>query len=114
MSYNINFQISALIIVVLLLHHFVTQKKLHNANTKIFTYVLILSGIYILFDLISTLAIMSYEPACEKMALIILTVVYLFDIMLPYILYCCVVVSREQGKKIDGVSVICTGFQNYW
>ena len=59
MSYNINFQISALIIVVLLLHHFVTWKKLHNANTKIFTYVLILSGIYILFDLISTLAIMS-------------------------------------------------------
>ena len=32
MSYNINFQISALIIVVLLLHHFVTRKKLHNAN----------------------------------------------------------------------------------
>lgn len=28
MSYNINFQISALIIVVLLLHHFVTQKKI--------------------------------------------------------------------------------------
>lgn len=108
MSYNINFQISALIIVVLLLHHFVTRKKLHSANTKIFTYVLILSGIYILFDLISTLAIMSYEPACENMALIILTVVYLFDIMLPYILYCCAVVSRGQGKKIDGVSMICT------
>ena len=106
MSYNINFQISALIIVVLLLHHFVTRKKLHNANTKIFTYVLILSGIYILFDLISTLAIMSYEPACENMALIILTVVYLFDIMLPYILYCCAVVSRGQGKKIDGVSML--------
>ena len=51
MSYNINFQVSALIIVVLLLHHFMAQKKLHNANTKIFTYVLILSGLYILFDL---------------------------------------------------------------
>ena len=108
MSYNINFQISALIIVVLLLHHFMTQKKLHNANTKIFTYVLILSGIYILFDLISTLSIMRYEPAYENKVLILLTAVYLFDIMLPYILYCCAVVSREQGKKIDGVSVICT------
>lgn len=108
MSYNINFQISALIIVVLLLHHFVTQKKLHNANTKIFTYVLILSGSYILLDLISTLAIMNYEPECENTILIILTIVYLFDIMLPYILYCCAAVTRGQGKKIDGVSVICT------
>ena len=109
MSYNINYQVSALIIVVLLLHHFVTQKKLHNANTKIFTYVLILSGLYILFDLISTLVIMNYEPACESTILVILTATYLFDIMLPYILYCCAAVSWGKGKKIDGISLICTG-----
>ena len=108
MSYNINFQIAALIIVVLLLHHFVTQKKLHNANTKIFTYVLVLSGLYILFNLFGTLAIMNYEPECESTILIILTVIYLFDIMLPYILYCCAAVSRGEGKKIQGISVICT------
>ena len=108
MSYNINFQIAALIIVVLLLHHFVTQKKLHNANTKIFTYVLALSGLYILFNLFGTVAIMNYEPECESTILIILTVIYLFDIMLPYILYCCAAVSRGEGKKIEGISVICT------
>lgn len=34
MDYNINFQVAALIIVALLLHHFLTQKKLHNANAK--------------------------------------------------------------------------------
>lgn len=50
MDYNINFQVAALIIVALLLHHFLTQKKLHNANAKIFTYVLILAGLYILLD----------------------------------------------------------------
>ena len=109
MSYNINFQIAALIIVVLLLYHFVTQKKLHNANTKIFTYVLILSGLYILSDLIGTLAIMNYEPACENMILMLLTAIYLFDIILPYILYCCAAVSWGQEKKIGGFSAICTG-----
>ena len=35
MDYNINFQVAALIIVALLLHHFLTQKKLHNANNTI-------------------------------------------------------------------------------
>ena len=109
MSYNINFQIAALIIVVLLLYHFVIQKKLHNANTKIFTYVLILSGLYILSDLIGTLAIMNYEPACENMIFMLLTAIYLFDIILPYILYCCAAVSRGQEKKIGGFSAICTG-----
>ena len=109
MSYNINFQIAALIIVVLLLYHFVIQKKLHNANTKIFTYVLILSGLYILSDLIGTLAIMNYEPACENMILMLLTAIYLFDIILPYILYCCAAVSRGQEKKIGVFSAICTG-----
>ena len=60
MDYNINFQVAALIIVALLLHHFLTQKKLHNANAKIFTYVLILAGLYILLDRINTLIIINY------------------------------------------------------
>lgn len=38
MNYNINFQVAAVIITALLLYHFLTQKKLHNANVKTFTY----------------------------------------------------------------------------
>lgn len=48
MNYNINFQVAAVIITALLLYHFLTQKKLHNANVKTFTYILVLSGLYIL------------------------------------------------------------------
>ena len=40
MNYNINFQVAAVIITALLLYHFLTQKKLHNANVKTFTYIL--------------------------------------------------------------------------
>ena len=47
MNYNINFQVAAVIIIALLLYHFLTQKKLHNANVKTFTYILVLSGLYI-------------------------------------------------------------------
>lgn len=67
MDYNINFQVAALIIVALLLHHFLTQKKLHNANAKIFTYVLILAGLYILLDRINTLIIINLHRR-EQMA----------------------------------------------
>ena len=42
MNYNINFQVAAVIITALLLYHFLTQKKLHNANVKTFTYILVL------------------------------------------------------------------------
>ena len=109
MNYNINFQIAALIIVVLLLHHFLTQKKLHNTDTKIFTYVLILSSLYILLDLIGTLTIMAYNPEYENTGIVILTVIYLVDIMIPYILYCSAIVSWGKGKKIGRVSAACTG-----
>lgn len=108
MSYNINFQIAALIIAALLLHHFLTQKKLHNANAKTFTYVLILAGLYILFDLINTLIIISYTPERANSIMIMLTAIYLFDIMLPFILYCCThAICCETGKKITGLSVAC-------
>lgn len=109
MNYNINFQIAALIIVVSLLHHFLTQKKLHNTDTKIFTYVLVFSGLYILLDLIGTLTIMNYDPEYENASIMILTAIYLIDILIPYILYCSAAISRGMGKKISGVSAACTG-----
>lgn len=108
MNYNINFQIAAVIIVVLLLYHFLTQKKLHNAKTRIFTYVLIMGILYIVSNLVSTLAVISYAPECESTIMVILTGIYLFDIMLPYILYCGVAISWGKGKKITGLSVFCT------
>lgn len=109
MNYNISFQIAALIIVVLLVYHFLTQKKLHNADTKAFTYVIVLSSLYILFDLIGTLVAINYTPEKESTILLILTGIYLFDIMIPYILYCCVAVSWGKARKINAISVICTG-----
>lgn len=109
MNYNINFQIAALIIVVLLLYHFLTQKKLHNADTKAFTYVLVLGSLYILFDLVGTLVAINYTPERESTILLVLTGIYLFDIMIPYILYCCVVASLGKAQKINAISALCTG-----
>lgn len=109
MNYNINFQIAALIIVVLLLYHFLTQKKLHNADTKAFTYVLVLGSLYILFDLVGTLVAINYTPERESTILLILTGIYLFDIMIPYILYCCVAASLGKAQKVNAVSALCTG-----
>ena len=109
MNYNVNFQIAALIIVVLLLYHFLTQKKLHNADTKAFTYVLVMGSLYILFDFVGTLAAINYTPERESTILLILTGVYLFDIMIPYILYCCVATSLGKAQKINAISVFCTG-----
>ena len=105
MDYNINFQVAALIIVALLLHHFLTQKKLHNANAKIFTYVLILAGLYILLDRINTLIIINYTPERANGIMLALTGIYLFDVMLPFVLYCCTsMICSENGEKITGFS----------
>lgn len=109
MNYNINFQIAALIIVILLLYHFLTQKKLYNINARTFTYVLVLGGLYILLDLLSTLVFMNYRAEHETAILLVITIAYLFDVMLPYILYCCVcIISGEKQRKISGTSAVCT------
>ena len=109
MNYNINFQIAALIIVILLLYHFLTQKKLYNINARTFTYVLVLGGLYILLDLLSTLVFMNYRAEYETAILLAITIAYLFDVMLPYILYCCVcIISGEKQRKIGGTSAVCT------
>ena len=84
MNYNINFQVAAVIITALLLYHFLTQKKLHNANVKTFTYILVLSGLYILSDLLGTLTIMNYTAEDEGTVMGILTGIYLLDICLLY------------------------------
>ena len=94
MNYNINFQVAAVIITALLLYHFLTQKKLHNANVKTFTYILVLSGLYILSDLLGTLTIMNYTAEDEGTVMGILTGIYLLDILIPYILYSCIPDSR--------------------
>ena len=109
MNYNINFQVAAVIIIALLLYHFLTQKKLHNANVKTFTYILVLSGLYILSDLLGTLTIMNYTAEDEGTVMGILTGIYLLDILIPYILYSCIPDSRENEKKSGALSVICAG-----
>ena len=109
MNYNINFQVAAVIIIALLLYHFLTQKKLHNANVKTFTYILVLSGLYILSDLLGTLTIMNYTAEDEGIVMGILTGIYLLDILIPYILYSCIPDSRENEKKSGALSVICAG-----
>ena len=109
MNYNINFQVAAVIIIALLLYHFLTQKKLHNANVKTFTYILVLSGLYTLSDLLGTLTIMNYTAEDEGTVMGILTGIYLLDILIPYILYSCIPDSRENEKKSGALSVICAG-----
>ena len=109
MNYNINFQVAAVIITALLLYHFLTQKKLHNANVKTFTYILVLSGLYILSDLLGTLTIMNYTAEDEGTVMGIVTGIYLLDILIPYILYSCIPDSRENEKKSGALSVICAG-----
>ena len=101
MNYNINFQIAALIIVILLLYHFLTQKKLYNINARTFTYVLVLGGLYILLDLLSTLVFMNYRAEYETAILLVITIAYLFDVMLPYILYCCVYCDHSGDAASD-------------
>lgn len=68
MNYNINFQVAAVIIIALLLYHFLTQKKLHNANVKTFTYILVLSGLYTLSDLLGTLTIIITQRKMKELS----------------------------------------------
>lgn len=109
MTYNVSFQVAALILAVSLSYYFLIQKKLLNANTKVFTYILIFSDIYIVLDLITTQVLMNACALQQNTAMLILTVEYLFDALIPYLLYCGIgITSDGKEKKIDIITVICT------
>lgn len=110
--YNMDFLISALVFLSLLLFHFYNQKKLDNIRSRIFQTFIFVGIFDIIFDILCTLLISAENPEYVGITELTLILLYLMQLFVPYIYLCYVkslrVDSERQTKRIIRVWMIPT------
>ena len=84
MDYNMDFLISALVFLLLILYHFLEQRKPGQANSRAFLFFMAVGIADILFDLISTILISWGDPHLRGATELSLLLLYLMQVLLPY------------------------------
>ena len=80
MAYNVDFLLSALVFLLIILNHFMQQRALNTKSTKAFLIFLLLGIANIIFDLLCTLLITLARPDLAWMTECCLTILYLLQI----------------------------------
>lgn len=106
-SYNFDFLLAGQVILLMVLYHFFTQKRLDDRNNRIFCVMLLLGGLDVLAELSSVFCIMSGFDRSGTATAITTTVFYLFQALLPYVLVCYVWTLRN--NKVVSVWQLALG-----
>ena len=83
MAYNVDFLLSALIFLLIILRHFMEQRALNTRSTKSFFIFLLLGIANIVFDLVCTLLITLARPDLAWISECCLTILYLLQVLVP-------------------------------
>ena len=83
MAYNVDFLLSALVFLLIILRHFMEQRILNTKSTKAFLTFLLLGIANIVFDLLCTFLITLARPDLVWMTECCLTLLYLLQILVP-------------------------------
>lgn len=87
---------AGLVLLILVLYHFWQQRKLNDRNTKEF-YQIIACGIGICSGGIILTTIQNYRINNDTLSMMIVTIIYLFQVIFPYKLFC-FIITRTQFK----------------
>lgn len=82
-NYNLDFLFAGLILLLIILYHFKSQKKLDNTSTRIFYFFIITALADVGFDIGCTLLIMAQKPELATITKASLTIFYLLQLTLP-------------------------------
>lgn len=82
-TYNLDFLIAGLVLLLLILYHFNRQKKLDCINNHIFCFLIIAALADVSLDIICTLLIMSQSAALVPLTKVSLSVFCLLQLILP-------------------------------
>ena len=108
MTYNMDFLLSALIFLLLILYHFSTQQRLGPANNRTFLFFMLLGIADILFDLICTLLIAAENPALRGVTELSLVLLYVMQVLVPYTLFFYIQSLRETSRERKmGARILC-------
>lgn len=103
MSYNTDFLMSAMIILMLILWQFTKQKRPNDLNNKVFLFLVVLASLDVSFEMIST-----YFINLKESAIISTTIFYVLQALLPFALVCYIRTLRE-NKIISITEMVLVG-----
>ena len=83
MIYNMDFLISAMVILLLILWHFLGQKRAEDLNNRVFLFFAVLGTADVVAEFFSNYYITSYNSDMENAAVIVTTIFYLLQALLP-------------------------------
>ena len=96
MIYNIDFLISAMVILLLILWYFLGQKRAEDLNNRVFLFFAVLGTADVVAEFFSNYYITSYNSDMGTAAVIVTTIFYLLQALLPVTFICYIQTLYEQ------------------
>lgn len=112
MTYNMDFLIAAMVILLLILWYFWDQKRAENLNNRVFFFWTVLGIMDVTAELISTYYITSGRGKFGIMALLTTTVFYLLQALLPYT-WICYIQTLHEKKIISPKKMLLSGVPTF-
>ena len=84
MTYNIDFLIAAMVILLLVLWYFLGQKRAEDLNNQVFLFFAIIGILDVVAELASNYYISFPDSNCEIAAMLATTIFYLLQALLPF------------------------------
>ena len=108
MIYNMDFLISAMIILLLILWHFLGQKRAEDLNNRVFLFFAVLGTADVVAEFFTNYYITSYNSDMENAAVIVTTIFYLLQALLPvtFIFY---IQTLHEQKIISAKKMFISG-----
>ena len=95
MQYNVDFEVCALIFLIVLYVNFVVVKRLGNAQTRTYNALMIVTIFDIALDITSSILINNYKPGDKTINIAVTTGFLLLQAFLPYIMMNYIVILAD-------------------
>ena len=108
MTYNIDFLIAAMVILLLVLWYFLGQKRAEDLNNQVFLFFAIIGILDVVAELASNYYISFPNSNCEIAAMLATTIFYLLQALLPFTVIC-YIQTLHDNKIISAKMMFLSG-----
>lgn len=112
MTYNIDFLIAAMVILLLVLWYFLGQKRAEDLNNQVFLFFAIIGILDVVAKLASNYYISFPNSNCEIAAMLATTIFYLLQALLPFTVIC-YIQTLHDNKIISAKKMFLSGVPTF-
>lgn len=112
MTYNIDFLIAAMVILLLVLWYFLGQKRAEDLNNQVFLFFAVIGILDVVAELASNYYISFPNSNCEIAAMLATTIFYLLQVLLPFTVIC-YIQTLHDNKIISAKKMFLSGVPTF-